>query len=86
MLLLNLITETVVAAPDPFLEAVKSSGPAGGLVVLLGVLIKSWLGNISGAIGRLEASTSVQSKDIARTEVRVEDLARRVESIERKAS
>lgn len=85
------IVAEVAAQSDPLLEAVKTSGPAGGLVILLGVLIRSWLASLianfaslQAAVARLEATASTSAERHAEVRVQVGELLRRVDVLERR--
>jgi hypothetical protein len=60
------VAETAAAASDPLVDMIRTSGPAGGLVLVLGWFIRTWQ-----ADGKAQA---------AKTEVAIEKLRERIES------
>jgi hypothetical protein len=59
-------TETVVASTDPLIEMIKTSGPAGGIVLILGWFIRTWQADVKSAA--------------AKTETAIEKLRERIEA------
>lgn len=92
----------VVAAggEDPIVDAVKTSGPAAGLVIILGYFLRTWQADIRTEIGKLEnkIETASNSDGSMRVELaqlhghlgtlRAENaaLVLRVERLERRSS
>ncbi len=82
---------------DPVLEAIRISGPAGGLVVVLGILIKQWFAGLRAQLGKLETSldalqadaTKAQLKavgDMSKVKTQLEEHSRRIKVVEEKAT
>lgn len=78
-------------ASDPLLEALRISGPAGGLVVVLGILIKHWLGGLQKQVENVEEKVSELSAhrlqavgDLSSIKTQLEEHSRRIKVVEEK--
>ena len=78
---------------DPLLEALRISGPAGGLVVVLGILIKHWLGGLMRQVEKVEEKVSELSAhrlksvgDLSSIKTQLEEHSRRIQVVEERAT
>ena len=80
-------------ASDPLLEALRISGPAGGLVVVLGILIKHWLSGLMRQLEKVEEKVGELSDhrlqsvgDVSSIKTQIEEHSRRIQAVEKKST
>ena len=78
---------------DPLLEALRISGPAGGLVVVLGILIKHWLAGLMRQVERVEERVRELGEhrlksvgDLSSIKTQIEEHSRRIRTVEGKSA
>lgn len=64
-------------------ELLLQTGPLGTLVVVLGGLMRSWISNVGTKLDSLTKSVESMAGERIKLDLRVADLERRVEKIER---